>query len=204
MRRDAVVNMLALQGELNGLVHPEWMRQGFNWRRAAFVESAELMDHWGWKWWKRQEPDVTQAHIELVDIWHFLLSHTLEITGDVHAAADWIVHQWGKPGAYTPDMRGQIERFVVATLTNPRPQISEFRTLCLNANLDSERLYELYLGKNVLNIFRQRNGYRDGTYTKVWDGREDNEVLAELMTREKEPAALFRQLDAAYADIGPR
>ncbi len=32
--------------------------------------------------------------------------------------------------------------------------------------LDRDELYRLYIGKNVLNIFRQNNGYRDGTYLK--------------------------------------
>lgn len=39
----------------------------------------------------------------------------------------------------------------------------------------------LNMGKNVLNRFRQANGYRtaikEGTYRKLWGGREDNEHL---------------------------
>ena len=44
-----------------------------------------------------------------------------------------------------------------------------------------DELYEIYVGKNVLNMFRQDNGYKEGTYNKVWNGREDNEHLIELL-----------------------
>ena len=44
-----------------------------------------------------------------------------------------------------------------------------------------DELYRQYVGKNVLNFFRQDNGYKEGTYVKQWSGREDNEHLVEVM-----------------------
>ena len=35
--------------------------------------------------------------------------------------------------------------------------------------------------KNVLNFFRQDNGYKEGSYRKEWNGREDNEYLVEII-----------------------
>ena len=35
----------------------------------------------------------------------------------------------------------------------------------------------------MLNIFRQDNGYKDGSYEKTWGGREDNEHLADILAR---------------------
>ncbi len=49
------------------------------------------------------------------------------------------------------------------------------------AGLDFEGLYCGYVGKNVLNFFRQDHGYKDGSYIKNWSGREDNEHLVELV-----------------------
>ena len=40
-----------------------------------------------------------------------------------------------------------------------------------------QEMYLLYVGKNTLNKFRWDNGYKEGTYVKVWRGKEDNEVL---------------------------
>ena len=42
-------------------------------------------------------------------------------------------------------------------------------------------LYRHYVGKNMLNRFRQDHGYRDGSYRKLWDGREDNEHLTQII-----------------------
>ncbi len=47
--------------------------------------------------------------------------------------------------------------------------------------MSADELYRQYVGKNVLNFFRQDNGYKEGTYVKVWEGREDNEHLVEVM-----------------------
>lgn len=205
MRTEDIRSMLVLQNELNSVVHPEWTKQGFKWRHAIMVESAELLDHWGWKWWKHQTPNVPQAHIELVDIWHFLLSQTLEALGDVGEAAAWIKYQWDRP-VWTDraDPRMVVEEFVRGVLSEAHPQIQRFHQLCQVMSLAPMHLHSTYIAKNVLNIFRQRNGYKDGSYVKVWNGREDNEVLTDFMVLEDDPHALLDLLQLAYADVGSR
>ena len=47
--------------------------------------------------------------------------------------------------------------------------------------MDWKELFCQYVGKNVLNFFRQDNGYKEGSYQKLWQGREDNEHLVEIM-----------------------
>ena len=42
-------------------------------------------------------------------------------------------------------------------------------------------LYELYIGKNALNKVRQMNGYKEGTYKKIWNGEEDNVVMSQAI-----------------------
>ena len=51
--------------------------------------TVELLDHFGWKWWKLQPGDLDQVRLELVDIWHFGLSDLLrdDLALDVLAAA---------------------------------------------------------------------------------------------------------------------
>jgi hypothetical protein len=56
------------------------------------------------------------------------------------------------------------------------------RNLLAACERDFDDLYRSYVAKNVLNMFRQDHGYKRGDYIKVWDGQEDNEVLAELIT----------------------
>ena len=42
-----------------------------------------------------------------------------------------------------------------------------------------EVFFEQYVKKNILNIFRQKNGYKQGTYHKEWFNQEDNVFLIE-------------------------
>ncbi len=55
-------------------------------------------------------------------------------------------------------------------------------------------------GQNVLNIFRQNNGYRDGTYLKVWGDREDNVVLQDIVDSNRDITAdtLYSKLEIEY------
>ena len=74
--------MSEMQEEHNQLVHAQWREQGFRFYRAIWVECAEMLDHFGWKWWKKQDPDIDQVKLELVDIWHFAMSE-LMIKGEI-------------------------------------------------------------------------------------------------------------------------
>ena len=69
-----VGTMAEMQDHHNRQVHPQWRQQGYAYYRAVWVECAELLDHFGWKWWKHQQPDLDQVKLEIVDIWHFGLS----------------------------------------------------------------------------------------------------------------------------------
>jgi len=44
-----------------------------------------------------------------------------------------------------------------------------------------DQLYKLYIGKNVLNKFRQDNGYKEGSYVKIWNGLEDNVIMTKML-----------------------
>lgn len=61
-----------------------------NYTRAMQQEIAELVDSVPWKWWARyQEFDEQNARVEVVDLFHFLISiaQVLGMTAeDVHAA----------------------------------------------------------------------------------------------------------------------
>ena len=64
-------------------------------------------------------------------------------------------------------------------------------------------LYCQYVGKNVLNMFRQDKGYKEGTYQKTWNGREDNEYLVEIIgsldsSRLEFKDEVYAALESAY------
>lgn len=48
-------------------------------------------------------------------------------------------------------------------------------SMCTVAGLDSKEVFELYFKKNKLNHKRQNEGYKEGSYQKNIDGKEDNQ-----------------------------
>ena len=170
--------MLELQDAMNTKVNKDWRGQNFAWYRAIWIECGELMDHYGWKWWKHQEPDVEQVKLELIDIWHFGLSIALinnmspqDIAAEIKSV----------PAKTAGDFRELLEGFTQYTLTHKTFSIPLFMVLMQSIDMSFDDLYKGYIGKNVLNFFRQNNGYKAGTYIKIWDGREDNEHLVEAV-----------------------
>lgn len=49
-----------------------------------------------------------------------------------------------------------------------------------DAKVAIDSIYKNYLVKNVLNSFRNSNGYKEGTYKKIWNSEEDNDVAFEI------------------------
>lgn len=179
--------MLALQEAMNIHIHPQWRTQNFIWYRAIWTECAELLDHLGWKWWKKQEPHWEQVHLELIDIWHFGLSDLLQKTEDadtlsvhLHNSYEAIQTKNIEVGSIE-SLRRNIEYFTQNCLETKGFSLDLFYPLLLQANLNVEDLYRHYVGKNVLNRFRQDKGYKQGSYLKEWQGREDNEHLSEIL-----------------------
>lgn len=80
---DILEDMFARQAELNRRIgvdtiampvekQPEWI---LNYCRAMSQELAELTDSVPWKWWaKYQTYDLQNARVEIVDLFHFLIS----------------------------------------------------------------------------------------------------------------------------------
>lgn len=177
---DQLSQMLALQAKFNSVALPTWREQPPAFNRAIWMECAELIDgHLPWKWWKKApDGDITQAHIELVDIWHFLMSWSLVTPG---ADPQALLPAAGDEA--TADDRLQlVEALCLAALVGDLPNaIRAFWRSCASFDLSYELLYRLYIGKNALNHHRNAHGYKTGGYVKIWQGREDNQHLAELM-----------------------
>ena len=90
MNQEAILNMLQMQHRMNSRVHEDWISQHFEWYRATWIECGELMDHVGYKWWKKQTSDMEQVRLEVVDIWHFGMSALFEPDIDIETLADRI------------------------------------------------------------------------------------------------------------------
>lgn len=200
--QEALVTMLRMQDRMNTRVHPEWIGQNFAWHRAIWVECAELIDHYGYKWWKAQTPDMEQVKLEVVDVWHFGMSSLFDDAKSIESIAELIQSNW-KPQEAGLGVIEATEHLAGIAAAEKRFDVPAFVSLLGSVDLGFEELFRQYLGKNVLNFFRQDHGYKVGSYRKLWDGREDNEHLMELLahidTRSSDAEeALYRALAKRY------
>ncbi len=90
---DKLTQIFEMQEELNSRIgvdlknidQEDKTRWILNYTRAMQQELAELTDSVPWKWWaKYQEFDEQNAKVEVVDLFHFLVSlaQTLGMTAD--------------------------------------------------------------------------------------------------------------------------
>ena len=204
--KQALVNMLAMQDRMNTRVHEQWVEQHFEWYRAIWIECGELVEHYGYKWWKKQHPDMEQVRLEVIDIWHFGLSALFVEGKSIEQIATEIDAQISGFTAQGLDVRLATEALAQDSLATRSFSPVLFWELMLAAGLDFDSLYSAYVGKNVLNFFRQDNGYKDGTYVKTWAGREDNEHLVDLVALLDKGAAdfaeqVYQALEGRYREV---
>lgn len=207
--------LLRLQSDMNSKVDPDWVKAAYPYLRAVVIEAAEAIEHHGWKWWKKQVCDLPQLQMELVDIWHFLLSEILLTeSGDrERAAARLQTHLLTCNNTdvtcdgrvfdlQTMNLLEKLQLLIALSSLN-RIELNVFDAILKDCQMDWNELYRQYVGKNVLNFFRQDHGYKDGSYQKIWGTREDNEHLVELMAALPQesgtyPEQLYQALQQRY------
>jgi dimeric dUTPase (all-alpha-NTP-PPase superfamily) len=187
-----LTSMLEMQDGMNSRVNPDWVAANNNWHRAIQVEAVEAIEHHGWKWWKKQKCHIAQLRMELVDIWHFILSAAIqskhgsarltkiEMASELHLSQKSVQFDNQYYVLAKMDLLEKLD-LLVGLAAAKRTSLALFESLLLDCGMNWTELFKQYTGKNVLNVFRQDHGYKTGTYIKVWDGREDNEHLVEVL-----------------------
>jgi len=222
---DKILQMLQLQQELNDSTNGENWEKGItkngkiiDWKRCTYLECAELIESYPWKHWKDidAKPDYNNIKIEAVDIWHFIMSQGLEEykiknLGTINDLASKItdLKNFKKftsvSEATKKDYYEQIKvvEQLMKTLfceENIEKLMEAFIDVAIQSELNLDSLYKLYVGKNILNKFRQDHGYKDGTYSKIWHGQEDNVTMQKILDEEDTitPEELYNSLEKAY------
>ena len=219
-----IYTMLSLQQELNdntnGLGWEEGKtKQGkiIDWKRCIYLESAELVESYPWKHWKNIDAkvDYENVKIELVDIWHFVMSEMLrvnkiegenlsieQLSQKTQAIIDSIDAQ--KEDDYYAHIEA-VESFIKELFCNFNLDnfIKSYFELNAKLGLSFDELFKLYLGKNILNQFRQDNGYKEGSYKKIWNGKEDNVVMQDILDNNEDIDAqgLYEILKIEYGKV---
>lgn len=220
-----IVQMLQLQQQLNDATNGEGWEKGItkndkliDWKRCAYLECAELIESYPWKHWKNidAKPDYENIKIETVDIWHFVMSEALReykishrdtidaLARAIHALPNFSTFEGP---LYTSDKNCYEQIEVVETFlktlfcgSSIHESIEAFIDIAIQSGLNLDTLYKLYIGKNILNQFRQDHGYKEGSYQKLWNGIEDNIVMQQLLDTQEGITAneLYSALEAAY------
>lgn len=205
LNKEQAKAMLELQGQMNAKVNPNWIQAGYPFLRAVLVEGGEAIEHHGWKWWKAQEKDLEQLRMELVDIFHFTLSDLIiKAGGDIEQSAIKLMDAANSSDEYVDFDGLEYDIFALDTVeklelmmglaVSRRVSVRLFGALLDDCDMTWRDLCRQYVSKNVLNIFRQENGYKAGSYRKEWAGREDNVHLVEIIATLDDGAADFRDV----------
>ncbi|MEH6593664.1 MAG: dUTP diphosphatase, partial [Halioglobus sp.] len=146
-----------------------------------------------------------QVQLEVIDIWHFGLSALFRDGKSIETMAAEIEAQLLAHEPTGLGVRESTEALALHSLSTHGFSPCLFWDLLIASELDFDGLYSAYVGKNVLNFFRQDHGYKDGSYVKLWAGREDNEHLVELVAALDHGAEdfsdqLYRALDIRYQE----
>ena len=220
-----IETMLRLQQELNDTTNGLGWENGMtknnkpiDWRRCIWLEAAELIESYPWKHWKSiaSEPNRPNIKIEAVDIWHFVMSEALrqyavQGRGDITTLSQAITQTEAyeaflvgadlQSGDHYAEIK-EVERLVEMLFSDASVEAwtAQFYRVALQSGLNLDELYRLYVGKNILNRFRQDHGYKEGTYLKIWNQEEDNVVMQRLLEVDPDirPESLYEQLTQNY------
>ena len=222
---DKILQMLELQQELNDATNGLGWEEGLtkngkviDWKRCTYLECAELIESYPWKHWKNidAKPDYANIKIEAVDIWHFIMSQGLEDykrgnLGSIDTLARNITDLTNFTtfsGEIKENFKDYYEQIAVVEVLmktlfcggSTENIMEAFINVAVQSGLNLDALYKLYVGKNILNKFRQDHGYKDGSYIKIWDGQEDNVTMQSILEENENisPKGLYESLEKAY------
>ncbi len=223
--KEKLLEMFQLQEDLNRRINENWrdIRTHEDFARATWIECAELVDSLPWKWWKKQEADLDNVKIEIVDIWHFIMSYILIDYTDIGKAIESEEVQYFLKGLnedfHNVDINGQYinhylgetdyhkkliflaERVAEGFLKQDAKEGIFFFGLLVKNSLPFDELYLLYIGKNILNHIRQEKGYNKGEYKKIFNGLEDNQYLFQIVKSIKDKDQLENEIRKLFDNI---
>lgn len=226
---DKLLLMIQLQNQLNDSTNGDKWTDGItkngkiiNWNRCIYMECAEMIDSFSWKHWKsiNKDPDWENLQIEVIDVWHFIISLAIEnyaktMKGTIEDLAINIsqlesfssIEINNNDFASQDEVISSVENIISLSLQKESLDLevllNEFFTLVVQSGLNLQTLYRLYVGKNILNQFRQDNGYKEGTYIKEWAGEEDNMVMKRIWEENEDikPDNLYKELAKSYLSL---
>ncbi len=209
--------MIEAQDALNRrTAGPDWAAKALPRHIAIVTEVAEAIESLPWKWWKGGEADLENLKVELIDLWHFVLSWAIQerLFEDGGYSHMHIINQANRIVETHFNTReiesGKIDQTALIRLLvqimhhasspdSEEPGCYDLVALVMSKILAAylhvapeDPLPARYLVKNWLNEFRQVEGYKEtgSPYRKTLehDGKaiEDNEFAYAFMLERPE------------------
>ena len=198
--------MVKLQHELNiQTAGADYLDKSLGWNSAIIAESGELLESLGYKWWKKQVPDMDNVKVETIDLLHFVISEHIQfcyINNQKDLDLSFTIAEFSdyfrEVDVYDNFDETNIGKLIDLLNYDNYDRFFIMKQIFKALNMTNEDVYIAYIVKNCLNKFRQDFGYKDGTYIKEWQGREDNIVAYELANKIGATENLF---DRLYSDL---
>jgi len=166
------------------------------WKLCMQMETAELIDSLNWKHWKKEELDVDNALMELVDIYHFWLSEFITYTTGANMDVSKYTLNIPEKTNETPlelaiRLSSLIHKYETDAKLDSLFKIMDTVFLTVQAlGFTINDFHKIFKLKNAINILRQQNGYKEGTYLKIWNlgtnaekPIEDNEYITKYYSQ---------------------
>ena len=213
-----IEEMYKLQDKLNRDTNgDDWATSGMtkegreiNWLRCIYMETAEAIDSMNWKHWKdiNSSDDIANLKVELVDIWHFMMSEHIVRRGMESAIKQAIydvayVSKQADSEINDVDKLFFLEEVMKYSVNGGLPFIEFLQAIRKVDGFTMQDVYTLYIGKNCLNQFRQDHGYKDGSYIKMWQGKEDNVYMQSALAENPDLGfdSLYEHLETIYKEL---
>jgi len=181
---------LELQKKFNNEVAPGWQtdirNEKYDYWMAVLDETVEVLGSRHWKWWKNSnkmgEVDWDNVNVELIDIFHFVISLCLqqELQNTVFLQlVNLEMHKEELNRKRDPEFFKDFwEEFLMAVHMKLLPVIVvRLVEYWYRAGGDAESLFREYRIKASLNKIRQEFGYGGNTYEKMWLDKDTNEYV---------------------------
>lgn len=193
--------MVELQHKFNEQTIENYLEKNLNWNSAIIAESGELLDSLGYKWWKQQIPDMDNVKVEAIDLLHFVISDSIQmfytnkkIQKSIAYTIEDFSNYFQEKETYCVFEPVSIEELISHLNYDQYDRFFIMKQIFKALNMSNEDVYIAYIVKNCLNKFRQDNGYKDGSYIKAWNSKEDNVVAYNLVNDIGAKENLFDEL----------
>ena len=216
------IDVFINQDSLNKKISNNWEKMNLKWYRALNGELFEFTESFNWEWWKTKPHDLLNAEVELIDSFHFLVAMILNTNQSrgIYTITSFILFintiEENKMLGDFESLVSFAEDFIQQNYLYKNNyiglQMVNFAKLWQGFSSTKGadtllNLVKLYFAKNTLNNFRKDNGYKDGSYVKIWGEEEDNYYCfqiakkLELVTTDEFKPTLYNELTKLYKEF---